>query len=199
MINKAVLYLANKIYVTIELNRQQKDKVQYALEVILSDMSKILIMMILFSIIRINNSFIFILLYSIPLRINIGGFHMKKYLSCLLFSIAYYISIFYLDKYLQVETLTLIVIGIICSFVIFYIAPVVPRKRLKTSSIKVYHLKIRATIFSVTYLLLFIMINNPYTRYGIWVIIVQTILILIAKGVNSHEKNIINQTTKSTL
>jgi accessory gene regulator B len=199
MIRKSAIHLVNIIDENLELDRQQHDKVRFTLEVILTDISKILIILFISRIMGISRDLMIVLLFSFPLRINVGGFHMKKYFSCLIFSSIYLFTIFYLNTSLQVETPILVVVGIICGIIIFSIAPIVPRERVETTSMKIKQLKIRATILSIIYVTLFTIINNPYTRYGIWVIIIQTALLLIAKGVKTNEKKIIKQATTTTL
>jgi accessory gene regulator B len=199
MIRKSAMHLANIIDEHLELDRHQQDKVRFTLEVILTDISKILILLFISRIMGISRDLMIVLLFSVPLRINVGGFHMKKYFSCLIFSSIYLCTIFYLNTSLQVETPILVVVGIICGITIFSIAPIVPRERVETTSMKIKQLKIRATILSIIYISLFTIVNNPYTRYGIWVIIIQTVLLLIAKGVKTNEKKIIKQATTTTL
>ena len=199
MIRKSAIHLVNIIDENLELDRQQHDKVRFTLEVILTDISKILIILFISRIMGISRDLMIVLLFSFPLRINVGGFHMKKYFSCLIFSSIYLFTIFYLNTSLQVETPILVVVGIICGITIFSIAPIVPRERVETTSMKIKQLKIRATILSIIYISLFTIVNNPYTRYGIWVIIIQTALLLIAKGVKTNEKKIIKQATTTTL
>jgi len=199
MIRKSTLCLTNIISENLELDRQQQDKIRFTLEVFITDISKILIILFISAIYGVCRDLMIILLFSFPLRINVGGFHMKKYFSCLIFSSIYLLTNYYLNTSIQIESPILVAVGIICIIIVFIISPIVPRERIETTSMKLQPLKLRATILTVIYIALFTIVNNPYTRYGIWVIIIQTILLLTAKGVKTNEKKIIKQTTTNTL
>lgn len=72
----------------------------------------------------IYKDFIVVMFYSLPLRVNIGGFHRKNYLSCLVFSISYYFLVYYLTKHINISFASLFTIGSICVITLFYATPV---------------------------------------------------------------------------
>lgn len=191
MIKKFVFCLVKIFTKDLNLDNKQEDKITFTLEVIITDISKILIIFLVSSIANLSLDFIIILLFSIPLRINIGGFHMKKYINCLIFSLLYIISIFILNNYLNIHKLSLLILSIISTILIFILSPVIPKERLTITYMDIYKFRNRATILSILYILLYIVKYNPYTSYGVWVILTQTFLILIAKGVKINEKRII--------
>ncbi|EKQ52275.1 MULTISPECIES: accessory gene regulator B family protein [unclassified Clostridium] len=68
-------------------------KIQYTLEVILGDLTKILIIFLIF--LNLNELPLFLLSYTILIstRPFIGGMHCKNYISCLIVSVMYFIVI----------------------------------------------------------------------------------------------------------
>jgi len=198
MIKSLSNILANILYKSLNFNDIDRIKIQYVLEVLLTDFSKMIILFIGFSFFNAQKDLLFILLFSIPIRINIGGFHMKKYLSCLSFSAVCYAGIAYMNYQLILDTNFLLLMGAISIISLSIIAPILPKERLGVNGIKFRDLKIRAIILSIAYLLLFVTVNNPYTRYAIWVLVVQTLLLILFKGVNTYE-NIRNGKSKEII
>lgn len=198
MIKKISLFLSSILCNYIELDKQKHDIIRFVLEVIISDSSKILIILIASSFLGYRFDLIIVLLFSFPLRFNIGGFHLKKYCSCLIFSSSYLLAIYYINKYLHVTVSILIIVAVLCSFIIFMIAPIIPSERIGASTTRFKQLKLRASFLIFLYIALFTIANNPYTRYGIWVIILQTILLLFAKGVKTNENKFFIQTISNT-
>jgi len=195
MIKSLSNIFSNVLYRSLNFSELDRIKIRYVLEVLLTDISKIILLFIGFSFFKAQKDLFFILLFSVPLRINIGGFHMKKYFSCLSFSAICYASITYLNEYMILSTTTLVMMGMFSIIILSFIAPMLPKERLGVTGIKLRNLKIRAILLSTAYLLIFVTINNPYTRYGIWVLIIQTLLLILLKGVNTYE-NISNGKSK---
>jgi accessory gene regulator B len=175
--------------ITIDLDYKEKDAIEYVSRVILTDLTKTLIFFCIFSILGIRQHIIIMLLYTIPLRINVGGFHLKNYVTCLSFSAIYFASIYNINTFISFNVYGLVFIATICTGLIFMLAPVIPLERFDVTSINKIALKIRGVVISLIYLLIFIIYPSIYTRYGIWVVIVQTILIVITE-VNCYVKKI---------
>jgi len=187
MIKSLSNIFANALYESQHFSDLDHIRIRYVLEVLLTDFSKIILLFIGFSFFNAQKDLFFILLFSVPLRINIGGFHMKKYFSCLSFSAVCYAGIVYVNYQLTLNTTILLMLGMFSIIILSLIAPMLPKERLGVSGIKLRNLKIRAILLSTTYLLLFVTVNNPYTRYGIWVLVIQTLLLILFKGVNTYE------------
>lgn len=199
IIKKIACFLANRLYKTLELSNGQQEQIKYILEVILTDLSKVFILIQVFNILNLGNTVLFILLYSMPLRVNIGGFHLKNYLNCLLFSTLYCILVYYITNFFRIDFFLLTLLAVLSSIIILLIAPVIPTKRRSVNSMKTQRMKRISLFLLIVYILSFIIKNNPHTRYGIWVIIIQTILLLMAKGVNVYEKKTIKKATSTDM
>ncbi|UNC92582.1 accessory gene regulator B family protein [Candidatus Contubernalis alkaliaceticus] len=178
--------ITSSIFKELDFNSVEQDKINYAMEVVLTDLSKAAILLIFFAFFGLVIDFLFVLAYSVPLRFNVGGFHMNKYYSCLLFTLMYCSLTIMLQRMVLTDNGLLFSVAAVCCFLIYFISPVIPAKKL--NAVLVRKLKMRGVTLSLLYLLIFPLSNSSYVRYGLWVIILQALLILIAKGVKENEK-----------
>lgn len=162
------------------------------MEVLLSETTKMLILISTFLVVNRRPDILFILLFSIPLRIHLGGFHMKKYSHCLLFSFSYCLLIEVLAFTLSLSSYILITLSLVCLTIITAIAPVIPVERSQIKSISKVKLKTRAILITITYITIYLLWPNSYTLYTQWTIIVQTLIILFFKGDVFNERKIID-------
>lgn len=171
------------------LNDQQQEQLSYMVTVILSDTSKLLLITLIFSVFGYFPDIVLMVLLSTPLRIHLGGFHMKTYWSCFSFSLSYYFVIFALAQMLVMPTYVPILIAIGCIPIIWLIAPIVPKQRFTIAMAKKKQMRFRALVLMCIYIILaFYTKNHPYMQYSMWVIIVQTALLIWSKGVKLYEQ-----------
>lgn len=170
-------------------------KIQYVLEAFLSDISKLLIMGILFYHLHYFPEYLGAVTVLMFIRTNSGGLHFKHYLTCLIFSfLLIFCSVVILPKLIIIDRLfmTAGLIGCIC--IIFLLEPVrciyrpVPGKDL----IRLCHIN------TFKYIFLFLVISyvlppNPIITCGFWTVTLQILQLIIAnilkKGGLIHEKN----------
>ncbi len=180
------------LFSSLTIEKQEKEKIIFTMEVLLSETTKMLILISTFLVINKGPDIFFILLFSIPLRIHLGGFHMKKYSHCLLFSLSYCALTELLAYTLNLNTMTILGLSTISLIIIIAIAPVIPIERSQIKSLSRIQLKRRAIIITVIYMMIYILWPNSYTQYAQWTIIIQTLIILIFKGDVFNERKIIN-------
>lgn len=187
MMKKISNAIVNSLSHNGSYNDTQKEQMVYALHAILNDVSKTLLLFIVFYFMGYGTYFIVTAFITILLRLNIGGFHMKGYLTCLIFSAVYFFGVLFL--YLtRINNLLLATTVMACLLVQFLVAPVSTPQREALKNINKKAFKYKAMAISATVLLAHIIINNPYTKISMWVVIIQTLFIMAYKGVKNYEK-----------
>lgn len=87
IVNMLSNIIGNYIFSNCSINELDKEKVIYALNAILGELIKIIILIIIFLSLHRIKFFIFSLSVLISIRIFAGGIHLKTFAQCLLFSI----------------------------------------------------------------------------------------------------------------
>jgi len=183
-------YISLKIIEILDSNNslsyREKDLISYSLNSILNDLSKVLMLLIIFSFFDLTLEFALITLFSIPIRISAGGYHFKSYLGCFIFTLFYYLSIIFISK-IDFNTSLTVIIYLISSTLLIYFAPYTSKKR---ESLRVYSLKFYKCICLILifiYLLIYMSFTNNYVKIGLFVIIIQSLQLTFLKGVKFYE------------
>ncbi|MBU3074452.1 accessory gene regulator B family protein [Clostridium estertheticum] len=185
MINKFAVKLTCYIENNSKLNKlEELEQIQYAITTILNEFFKIMILIILFSIIGKLNYLLFSMIILLSIRLFSGGPHARTLLSCLLWTILFFILTSIIAPllprlnqsiYYGVSLLNLVVIIVQAP----YPNPIRPIKKKKRKQ----YLKILAISFSIfwTYIILF-HINNPsYLNCGISTILLHSSQLIYTK------------------
>lgn len=189
MVNKICSNIIIKLTKNGTFSVEDKEKMIFTLSLILSDLSKIIILSLIFILLGNIKFFLITFCISTILRINIGGFHFKKYLSCLLFTSLYYLLLWGIHLS-TIPTTVMFQLFIISLLIQLLFAPVVSRQRETIPYPNKKMFKIKALLVSIITFSLYIINNNPYAKIGVWIVIIQSLLILPQKGVKIYEKNI---------
>lgn len=163
-----------------QISNYQIAQLEYVFKTFASELSKMLIMGILFH--RFLSLYLFALCVLLCLRNTTGGLHFYTYAGCLACSILYMgLAICILPH------LTLPFYGKICALlasllVCWRVGPVVSKYRREPSPERFRHFRNLTCIFILIYIsLLFIIPENPYTTVGFWVIILHSLQLTAAK------------------
>ena len=170
------VYLRNKYH----LSNYQIAQIAFLFKTIISELSKILIMGILFH--EKLSFYLFALFIMIIVRSAMGGLHFYTYISCLATSMLYLGLCLYilpgitLVKYLQLALL------LACIIICNKIGPITSKYR-PDSCRQYFERCIKfITIFILIYaLILYIMPENQYLSIGFWVIILHSLQLIAAK------------------
>lgn len=167
-----------------ELSDMDSKKLRYSLEFIYNDLSKTLLLFLFFTILDFTLDFIYLSIIIFTIRIFTGGLHFKTYSGCLLFSLLFFVSAIYLKSNF-ILTDVIIVFMYIFSLVTFIgLAPISSKTRPKYSKSKRRKFKILSILVITIYFVLNLYSNtDPYLIYGIWAMALQSLQIIIAKGV----------------
>ena len=155
-------------------------QVEFLFKSIFSELSKMIIMGILFH--KYLGLYLFALCIMIYLRTSTGGIHFYTYPGCLVGSIFYMglaivlLPNIALPSYLKIS-------GLLISILICYkVGPVVSKYRPEPSPQKSQHCKnITCTGIFIYALITYIISENPYIIVGFWIIILHSLQLPVAK------------------
>jgi len=179
-------FLYHQIIKNKEFDTLQKIKIKYGVECIVSELSKIIIYFILFSLFSLTKEFIIAILFFSSFRIYSGGFHQNTYISCFITS---FFLLFIIIKlpYLIPFTLKTKIILIIVTYILTYVYSPVdhPNKRIKSKKQKN---KIKYISIFVLIILSFISVTlKPiFSNIAISALFIQSITLLVGK---IHQEN----------
>lgn len=154
---------------------------------ILSDFSKLIFMFIIAYLLKVGINFIVAFITTTALRVIAGGFHFKRYWTCLLFSFCYYTLLIWLS-YWKVSLFCLSTICCIICPLFIILTPTLTPQRKYAYKVKSMHAKIMTFTLLVIYLFIYLIKQTSIASLGIWTIILQFIQIVIMKGKNFYEK-----------
>lgn len=165
---------------TYQLSSYQIAQILFLFKTIASEISKILIMGIIFH--KQLPLYIFALSIMLFLRTSTGGLHFYTYAGCLVTSIIYiWLAIDVLPqitvvKYVQISAL------LICILLCNRIGPVTSKYRPSSCQNHFTKCKKFITLFIFIYtLILYIIPENEYLYVGFWVIILHSLQLFVAK------------------
>jgi accessory gene regulator B len=182
-------------YFTNEFDLSELDsiKLRYSLELIISDLSKCIILLVLFSILGKTPDYVYSLLALLMIRSFTGGLHFKKYIGCMIFTGLFFCISILLKTHISLNFTVLSTLFIFSSFTIIYFAPLCHKSRPNYSNQKRNKFKLISIILlSFHFISCFFASKNPYLINSVWVMSLQSFQILIAKGVNIYEKRKLN-------
>lgn len=171
-----------------ELSKIEKIKLKYSLEVLCNDISKILILLFMFSILGKAKEFIYSTIALLAIRPFTGGLHFKSYMGCLLFTGVFFITSINLNIYFHMDFLMPILFIFSC-IIILTIAPIKSKNRPRYSYKKQLYFKFLGLSIVVIHFIAYTITNeNPYLRNSIWIFALQSIQLFIKKGVDIYEE-----------
>lgn len=156
-------------------------RIIYAIKAIFSELSKLLIALLVALPLGYADEVLIATIVLLSIRCNSGGLHFSHYISCFLFTSAFYVMAIALSRYpLSNGYLAL---GLLLSLGIFLITgPItsVMRPRLTAAEVKKY--SHRVIILLLVYSSLLILLETlPYRELIYWVIVLQIFQLLCAK------------------
>lgn len=164
-------------------------KIQYSLQVILGDLTKFLILFLIFLSLNELSIFLFSFILLISIRLFLGGIHCKTFSSCLIFSVIYFLSIlFFSNLSIKLPTNFYLLFFIFSIITILIFAPCNNGKRPIKNKVM---LKILSLISLTFWSILFFRLSNTKICNCIFISILLQILqviILNIKGGISNAK-----------
>lgn len=162
-----------------QLTEYQIAQLKFLFYTIFSEISKFVIMLILFH--RQFLLYLFTIILLCLIRASAGGFHCNTYVGCLALSISYVflsMDILPMIEIAKIHQILLLAISICINFIL---APLSSLKHipLGASAIRRYK-RLSTALLCLYFFLMLITPENPYTTSGFWVIILHTVQLLVA-------------------
>jgi len=179
--------IEQKLTESKKYTRYQVQKMMYVIKTLSADISKIIILGIIFR--NHFGAFIAAMLVMLPLRSFSGGIHNNTYIGCFMTSLTYFtLSIMILPKFIIPFPMQILLLTA-CMMLCEWIGPVTSKYRPPLSAAKISICKSITT----TTIFLFIFIANiipasSITTVGFWVIILHTLQLIIAKWIVTARK-----------
>lgn len=180
--------LHNYFEVRYNLSHLDSLKLKYSMEIVFNDLSKLAILFIIFSIAGYSSDFIYSVIALLTIRPFTGGLHLKSYTQCILFTGAFFTISILLKNHIFITQNIFFLLIIISALIIIIFAPIVGENRPTFSKRKLYQFKLTGLIILILHLIVYLHIkNHPYIINSIWVMVLQSIQILIARGIKRYE------------
>ncbi len=188
VINRLAYTLTNYIRSNSDFaNSDDLEKINYAIETILNEAFKIIILLTLFSILGKLRYFNFSMIILLSIRIFSGGLHSKTFLGCLLWT-----TLLFIATSIVAPIIPKISIGIYYLISLFNLSVIItkspypnPYRPIKSKKRRQV-LKVLAVFFAIfwTIVLLFFTNDICYLNCGIFTILLQSLqLLYVKKGV----------------
>ena len=182
-----------------EFSDYQIAQIRYTLSSILSEISKLIIMAAFVITIDKFSLYVAGAFVLCLLRSYTGGLHFHHYISCFFVSFLIMICgvcllpLLPITKPIQILTLG---ICIVCNY---HYAPVVSKYRPIPNGIVIKKSKKQSfLVVGIFAFILFVTPDNPYTLTGFWMIVLQSLQLVLAKYIKRRKRNdILNQTLGS--
>lgn len=129
MVDNICNYLMKKIEKQIpDINEERKEVIMYGLELIIGEVSKLLLLIIIAIIFGIGHLVIFAYISMLPYKTTAGGFHLKTHIGCLIGTFIIYFGNVFISRYLviKLEYIRYIILGITWIFSIIMISLYAP-------------------------------------------------------------------------
>lgn len=162
------------------LSNYQVAQLAFVFKTTSSELSKILIMGIVFH--NHLKLYTFLLIIMCSLRTFSGGLHFYTYKGCLLASTVYIGVIIFMLSKISLPLYALLLLLTLCSISCYKIGPVLSKYRTHFPKKQLYFCRniTCLTIFIYT-LILYIIPENPYLTAGFWMIILHSLQLFVAK------------------
>lgn len=180
-------HLASKIQVMYGYTDYEMAIIKYSVTVLFSELSKILILGILFAIIGKLDLFIASSSLLILLRLNGGGYHCKHYTTCLLLTALVLSAAIVFLPLITIPNYSIVLITLtLCLFVTYYIGPVPSPFRPEPDHLLIKQCNNKSFLIIFFFIIIVSIFNSnvlfkPYIIVGYWTIILHTLQLIIAK------------------
>lgn len=163
--------------------------IRYRLLSLVSEVSKTLIMGILFYQLGYFAEYLFAVTVLLFLRTRTGGIHLKHYTTCLLTTAGGIFSAVCVLPLVPVTKPVQLLLLFLCFAGIAYAAPVVSCYRPEPDGISIRKSKVQATVIICIYAaLLYVIPENPLMTVGFWIIILQSAQLVVAKFIKQTQR-----------
>lgn len=166
----------------------ERQKIHYVITVVLNELSKFLLLAVVFGALGRGADFLLAYLACALLRVHLGGFHFSGYWQCLLFSMGCFGVVITLNQ-LTLSSLLMMAFSTYSVVLVYVLAPTLSGDRMAAVSLcKRRRLKYKATLIAALYSALAVLIDNRMAGIFAWTLLVQVGLIIIWEVKNDIKK-----------
>lgn len=166
---------------SIKNTEYQKKLQEYYSKCLISEISKILIFLVIFSVLHLTKEYIAALFFLMLLRNNGGGLHYNHYISCLFVSFFFLFAAIFLALYVIPPQPIVYISTILCAISGYFLVPVTSKNRPPATPEQIKKSKRNTVIIiAVFFVLLFVMPNNTYIYIGYWTVLLHIFQLIIA-------------------
>lgn len=179
--------LSSKIQETYRYTDYEMAIIKYSVTALFSEVSKIIILGTLFTIIGKLDLFLVSSILLILLRLNGGGYHCKHYTTCLLLTMAVLFVAIVVLPLITIPNYSIVLILLTaCLFITYYIGPVPSPFRPEPDYLLIKQCNNKSFLTIFFFIIIVSIFNSntlvqPYLNVGFWTIILHTLQLIIAK------------------
>ncbi len=174
--------LSDFIDTNMNISEHDKKMLIFSITCIFYDVSKLLLFMILFALLHRLDLFLFAFVILLPLRLSSGGLHFKHYISCLFFSLGYFLLVTIPLTGISIPLGSVIISLGLCTMINGVLSPILSASRPPLPEHELIRCKkktLLATGFGI--LLLILSYHTKYFAVGYWTILLHSVQLIIAK------------------
>lgn len=173
--------LYQKIQTTYDFTDFEMQKMNFTISVIKYELSKFLILGIIFALVGLFREYVVLMLTLIPIRTFSGGIHFNHYSSCFLFTAIFSSLPVLLSNIVLPHTIHVIILAVSVS-IIYLTGPVTSPKRPPLQYGRYQTFRLISTGMVLIWFFVFAFARVfPYRNLCFWVISLQTIQLICAK------------------
>lgn len=180
VVNNAITHqLKRSIKKEVNLSEVEQIKLDYAIDALVGDITKFVLLLIFFLIIHRGIAFLLFCIVALPLRNLTGGIHMKTYNTCFLFSLFYALLALIMIENFSMDSTQLVYLSLFSIIIIFLVAPITSKSRPIYSAKKKIAFKIISSIWIIiNVVVIFYIPNTKYALIAPWAIMIHSIQLL---------------------
>lgn len=179
--------LYEKIQMTYGFSDHDIQLIRYTLSALKCELSKLLVLGIVFSLAGLFPEYAVMMLTLVPIRRYGGGIHFNHYSSCFLFTALFFVLPVLLNEIVLPHAAQLTVLGL-CTVTTLAVGPVTAQNRAPMARNKYQLFRLISAGLLLIWFLLFAFVKVfPYANLCFWVIALQTIQLICAKIVRKGD------------
>ena len=171
-----------------QLNSFDKERVEYALTIILDEMEKIITIFFIFILIGRVKMFLLSFIVLMSLRIFIGGVHFSTRSKCFFFSLLFFLVTVLMSEKIIIDRYIGLFIGLIAIVNIVLYAPLPSKHRILVEERRKKHLRKCALVEMIGWMFCYILIMREISNVIIWTVLMQQLEIVIYRFVRNRKE-----------
>lgn len=165
MVKKLVNAIINYLSGSVSYSKEQKEKIEYSLTVIIYELIKFILMVLILYMLGFLKEGLVVFLSIIITKPFIGGYHEYSQIRCFLATMIIIGSLIILGRNAELNMLSIIILNIFSIFCIYHRAPVINEKMPLTKE-KLIRRNRKIGLINVSLLALISIISYKSTIYG---------------------------------